>query len=232
MESIRARVAVGVTALVVGAGALTPTVAAAESVAKVQVVKLVGATKPIPAAEHAISGSVYFPLNGYISYSSAGYSLTAPAKVLAQVPAASLSNLQQYLQTTNSDIKAGTLVMGANGVAGVPATKANASLAEPNAVATPDARWTGKHGYIETHWYGLKVKLDSYLTGKVIAGLGLGSGVSWLEAELGGGRYAGAVAAALAVAAASVYLCQHSNGNTYLYFINLPVYTWGCNPFG
>ncbi|MBD0689010.1 hypothetical protein [Streptomyces sp. CBMA123] len=99
--------------------------------------------------------------------------------------------------------------------------------------ARPGRRWRGRHGYIKTHWYGVEVGLDSWLTNKVEGGFWTGAGISGLVAALGGGPYAGAVAAALGVIAGGIQVCQHQNGWTYIYWVGgIGAGGFVCNPFG
>ncbi|MFF5012672.1 hypothetical protein [Streptomyces sp. NPDC001165] len=185
---------------------------------------------PVPSTEAAPSSSPLHVLNGYVSYSQDGYRIDAPASVLAEVPQAELDKLKAYIDAVNSDIKSGKLVMSADGVAESAPSEAPAG----NALAVEqEAAHSRGHGYIKSHWYGVEVGLDSWLTNKVEGGTWTASGAGGLAAALGGGRTAGIVAAALATAAGAIQMCQHKDGWTILYWLGAitPV-GFVCNPFG
>ncbi|WP_329123145.1 hypothetical protein [Streptomyces sp. NBC_01465] len=175
----------------------------------------------IPPGELAPESSPLHVLNPYVTYSGRGFTIDAPRAVLAQVSKPMLRQLLGYVAQLNDHIRAGHLTM-------TPAGFATSGAAAGRLAAD------GPHGYIKSHWYGIEVGLDAWLTNKVEGAAWTGSGVSTLAALLGGGPYAGAVAAALAILAGSVQVCQHQNGWTYLYWVGVPVGVGGvvCNPFG
>ncbi|WP_311697877.1 hypothetical protein [Streptomyces gibsoniae] len=187
------------------------------------------ALTPVPSAEYAPSSSPLHALNGYVSYSQDGYRIDAPASVLADIPQADLEKLNAYIGAVNSDIKSGKLVMSAEGVAETASSEAPAR--QTLAVAQKAA--SKRHGYIKTHWYGVEVGLDSWLTNKVEGGTWVASGAGGLATLMGGGTTAGIVAAALATAAGAIQVCQHKDGWTILYWVG-PIGAGGfvCNPFG
>lgn len=185
---------------------------------------------PVPSSEAAPDSSPLHVLNGYVTYSQDGYRIDAPASVLAKVPQADLDRLNAYIDAVNSDIKSGKLVMSDEGVA----TTAPSEVSAGNAAAVSGIAAHPKgHGYIKTHWYGVEVGLDSWLTNKVEGGAWTGSGSATLASLLGGGRTAAVVAAALGIAAGAIQVCQHKDGWTILYWIG-PIGPGGfvCNPFG
>ncbi|TQF02847.1 hypothetical protein E6W39_11985 [Kitasatospora acidiphila] len=97
----------------------------------------------------------------------------------------------------------------------------------------PVGTWRGHDGYIKTHWYGIEVGLDSWLTNKVEGGFWVGAGVAGLAAALGGGPYAAAVAAALGIIAGGIQVCQHRDGWTIIYWLgSIGAGGFVCNPFG
>jgi hypothetical protein len=168
-------------------------------------------------------------LNGYVTFSQDGYRIDAPASVLSKVPQGDLDKLNAYINAVNDDIKSGKLVMSDEGVA----TTAPSMAPAGNAVADAGVAARARHGYIKSHWYGIEVGLDSWLTNKVEGGAWTGSGVATLASLLGGGRTAGVVAAALGIAAGAIQVCQHKDGWTILYWVG-PIGPGGfvCNPFG
>lgn len=93
---------------------------------------------------------------------------------------------------------------------------------------------SGEHGYIKAHWYGLEIKLDSYLVGKVIGGTttaaGIATAIGLATAVTGVGGVAGSVvAAALSLASGMISLCQDESGSVTYY---VTTFGWhGCNPF-
>ncbi|MFF4802726.1 hypothetical protein ACFY1U_30665 [Streptomyces sp. NPDC001351] len=184
---------------------------------------------PVPSSEVAPASSPLHVLNGYVSYSEAGYQIDAPASVLAEVPKDDLDKFNAYIDAVNSDIKSGNLVMSGDGVAESAPSEALAR----KALAVEQAAAHRGHGYIKTHWYGIEVGLDSWLTNKVEGGAWTGAGIATLASYLGGGKTAGIVAAALGIAAGAIQVCQHKDGWTILYFLG-PVGPTGfvCNPFG
>ncbi|MEU8517918.1 hypothetical protein AB0C76_41135 [Kitasatospora sp. NPDC048722] len=201
--------------------------------AKAQIGQATGSR--LPSGELAPASSPLHVLNGYVTFSTSGYAIDAPASVLKQVPAAQLAQLRSYVADVNANIKSGKLAMSPEGVA-VP-TDALTDEAGPSTGGTghpsPNATWRGRHGYIKTHWYGVEVGLDSWLTNKVEGGFWTGAGISGLVAALGGGPYAGAVAAALGVIAGGIQVCQHQNGWTYIYWVGtIGAGGFVCNPFG
>ncbi|MFE5039434.1 hypothetical protein [Streptomyces sp. NPDC056683] len=185
---------------------------------------------PVASTDAAPSSSPLHALNGYVSYSQDGYRIDAPASVLAEVPQADLDKLDAYIDAVNSDIKSGNLVMSAEGVAESAPSEAPAR----NASAVEQAAAQSKgHGYIKSHWYGVEVGLDSWLTNKVEGGAWTGAGLATLASLLGGGRTASLVAAALGTAAGAIQVCQHKDGWTILYWLGSIVPTaFVCNPFG
>lgn len=160
-------------------------------------------------------------LNSYIQFSSVGFQIAAPDDVLQKVPATQLDALHATISQINSYVAEKKLTMTANGIA-IP-TRHSKLL----------SKWSGEHGYIETHWYGLEVHLDAYAASKVINGAWAGSGSAALAAVLGGGPWAVPVSAALATGAGVVGLCQASNGSVTVYFLTLtsPLPAAVCNPF-
>lgn len=179
----------------------------------------VSATAATPeAAGPVVAKSAISPLAAYVTFSSTGYRLNAPESVLQQVPQDQLKAVQSYLADVNAHIAKGDLVMRPDGTA----TQAG------------QLRTTSSHGYITVHWWGIEVGLDPWLTNKVEGGAWVGAGVSALAALLGGGPYAGAVAAVLTVAAGAIQVCTHQDGWTYLYWIGAlpPAGSFVCNPFG
>jgi hypothetical protein len=187
-------------------------------------------TAPIPVKEFTPAASPLHALNGYVYFSKDGFILKAPKTVLSQVPRANLRSLESYLTHVNSDIKSGKLTMTASGVA-IPVTSASRAAGVHADQVTAFA--SARHGYIKAHWYGIEVGLDSWLTNKVEGGTWTASGASGLAALLGGGQYAGAVAAALAVAAGEIQVCQHRDGWTIIYWLGtISPTAFACNPFG
>ncbi|HEX7351637.1 hypothetical protein [Brachybacterium sp.] len=94
--------------------------------------------------------------------------------------------------------------------------------------------YTGPHGSISAHWYGLKIHFDSYLAGKVTAGTATASaiagGIGLATSETGvGGIAGGAVATALAAASGIIGLCQEADGSVTWYWLLNGV--GACNPF-
>lgn len=94
--------------------------------------------------------------------------------------------------------------------------------------------YTGPHGSISAHWYGLKIKFDSYLAGKVMAGTATASaiaaGIGLASAETAvGGIAGGVVAAALAAASSVIGLCQDEDGSVTWYWLLNGL--GACNPF-
>lgn len=189
------------------------------------------AATPVPSAESVPATSPLHALNGHVSFSKDGYSLDAPASILAQVPTADLDNFKTYLAQVNSAVKSGKLVMSADGVA-TPAGSSSSPRVSANAVEGRAAAATS-HGYIKSHWYGLEVGLDSWLTNKVEGGAWTGAGLGGLAVLLGDGPYAGAVAGALAIAAGEIQVCQHQDGWTIIYWLGaISPTAFVCNPFG
>ncbi|AGS68931.1 hypothetical protein HGI09_49380 [Streptomyces collinus] len=184
---------------------------------------------PVPSAEAAPSSSPLHVLNGYVTYSQEGYRIDAPASVLANVPQADLDKLNAYIDAVSDDIKSGKLVMSDEGVATTAPSEGPVGIT--GSVAGVAAH--PKYGYIKTHWYGIEVGLDSWLTNKVEGGAWTGSGAATLASLLGGGRTAGIVAAALGIAAGAIQVCQHKDGWTILYWVGtIGPGTFVCNPFG
>jgi chitodextrinase len=98
-------------------------------------------------------------------------------------------------------------------------TIANAELAAGE--ATPAGSTSkARHGSISTHWWGVQMNLDAYLTGKLEAVLAGGAGVAEVVSLLlgAGGITApaalvtGLAAATLAIGAATVAFCSNSRG--------------------
>jgi hypothetical protein len=163
------------------------------------------------------------PLSPYVTISKGGYGLHAPQNVLRRVDPSALAALRAYQSSVKKYFRSGQLSMSADGV-GV--------VASSGERITPMKTWHGSHGFIETHWYGIEVGLDAYLVSKVSSGAFLGSGIAGLAALLGGGPYAGAIAAVLAILGAEVQFCQHSSGWSYLYWLGSIVPgAFICNPF-
>lgn len=189
----------------------------------------------LPSGEVAPQSSPLHVLNGYVTFSNSGYSIDAPASVLKQVPATQLAQLRSYVADVNANIRSGKLAMSPEGVA-VPTNVLTDEIGQSTGQTghpSPNATWRGRHGYIKTHWYGVEVGLDSWLTNKVEGGFWTGAGISGLVAALGGGPYAAAVAAALGVIAGGIQVCQHQNGWTYIYWVGgIGAGGFVCNPFG
>lgn len=81
---------------------------------------------------------------------------------------------------------------------------------------------SGEHGYIEAHWWGLKIHVDSYLKGKIQSGAATGSaiaaGIGLASSETGvGGVAGGVVSAALAGAAGIIGVCSEEDGGVTFY---------------
>lgn len=88
--------------------------------------------------------------------------------------------------------------------------------------AQKGSRVSGKHGYIEGHWWGLKIHVDSYLAGKISGGAATGAfiagSIGLATAETGVGGVAGSVVAvALSGASAAVGLCAAEDGSVTFY---------------
>ncbi|MBD0690869.1 hypothetical protein BG452_32650 [Streptomyces sp. CBMA123] len=215
----------------------SPSASAATGTAKPQPVQA-GPSAPhtagarLAGGELAPSSSPLHVLNGYVTFSASGYSLDAPASVLKQVPQAQLEQLRSYLAQVNGNIKSGKLEMSPDGVA-VPTDALLDQVRQSTGHPVPHSTWRGHDGYIKSHWYGIEVGLDSWLTNKVEGGFWVGAGVAGLVAALGGGPYAGAVAAALGVIAGGIQVCQHRDGWTIIYWLGtIGAGGFVCNPFG
>lgn len=95
-------------------------------------------------------------------------------------------------------------------------------------------RVSGRHGYIESHWYGVKIHADSYLVSKIVNGTAtaatIAAGIGVVLGETGVGTIAAeVVAAALALISTVGGLCQADSGAANYYWL----LTGGivCNPF-
>ncbi|MGP9605049.1 MULTISPECIES: hypothetical protein [unclassified Brachybacterium] len=94
--------------------------------------------------------------------------------------------------------------------------------------------YTGPHGSISAHWYGLKIHFDSYLAGKVTAGTATASviagGIGLATSGTGvGGIAGGVVASALAAASGVIGMCQEEDGSVTWYWLLNGL--GACNPF-
>lgn len=228
LKSVVRRAALGAAALAAATGMLltiTPVASAATNSQQAQVGTAAlhgsGAGDHLPAGELAPQSSPLHVLNDYVTFSKSGYSIDAPASVLKKVPAAQLEQLQSFMAQVNANIKSGKLEMSPDGVA-VPSDGLLESVGQSTGGGQhpiPMTTWRGHDGYIKTHWYGIEVGLDSWLTNKVEGGFWVGAGVAGLAAALGGGHYAAAVAAALGVIAGGIQVCQHRDGWTIIYWL-------------
>ncbi|WP_280726265.1 hypothetical protein [Kitasatospora sp. MAA4] len=242
MKSVVRRASLGAVALAAATSMLltiSPAASAATNSQQVQVGAAAlhgsGAGDPLPASELAPQSSPLHVLNGYVTFSKSGYAIDAPASVLNKVPAAQLEQLQSFLAQVNGNIKSGKLEMSADGVA-VPTDALLESVGQSTGGGLhpiPMGTWRSHDGYIKTHWYGIEVGLDSWLTNKVEGGFWVGAGVAGLAAALGGGPYAGAAAAALGIIAGGIQVCQHRDGWTIIYWLGtIGAGGFVCNPFG
>lgn len=80
----------------------------------------------------------------------------------------------------------------------------------------------GKHGYIEAHWWGLKIHVDAYLKGKIQSGAAtaaaIAAGIGLTSSSTGvGGVAGGIVSAALAGAAGIIGVCSEEDGDVTFY---------------
>lgn len=194
------------------------------------------ALAPVPVSEQAPAASPLAALNGYVYFSAKGYTISAPTAVLNKVPATALQQLRAYDEQVNSEIAAGVYVMQADGTA-VPAAapalvdgSVTLDKKGTEAAGTVNHTWSGRHGSVTTHWYGMSAHLDSYLANKVIGGFWVGAGVSLAATELGGAP--AIVGIALGTAAGALQLCQASGGSLTVYWLGvIAPGAFVCNPF-
>lgn len=174
---------------------------------------------PQPVSDQAPGDSALAPLNGHVYFSSVGFKIETSADVLALVPEAELARVRSHIQETNEDIAADKLIMMSNGAA-VPVAD----------VVQPAKKYSGRHGYIESHWYGWKIHMDGYLANKVIGGTWVAAGAALAASEFGGAPAIFGIA--LGTAAGALQVCQSSGGSLNVYFLHAIVYNgFVCNPF-
>lgn len=94
--------------------------------------------------------------------------------------------------------------------------------------------YTGPHGSISAHSYGLKIHFDSYIAGKVTSGTATASviagAIGLATSGTGvGGIAGGVVASALAAASGVIGMCQEEDGSVTWYWLLNGV--GACNPF-
>lgn len=151
-------------------------------------------------------------LDPYVSPGDAGLVLNAPENVLAEVPEEHLVELRAALAKKNT------------------ADQQEAATGEEGRAA--DA---ADHGYITSHWYGWELGMDSYLSGKVTAGLVSAGALATLVGASFTGPAAAIIAAGFTYIVGMVNVCKHENGWTYISLMGMPPFTAGtvvCNPFG
>lgn len=175
---------------------------------------------PVPSGEYVPDGSPLAPLNGHVFFSASGYMIDAPQDQLNRVPTDKLATLRSYVAKTNADIAAGALKIIANGVGSL----SHVASPAPSTEFAPN--WSGSHGYVELHWYGWKIYVDSYLANKIIGGTWTAAGIS---AMMG---VDAPVAAAIGASAGIMQLCQNSKGAITFYYVGVfPTGGFVCNPF-
>jgi hypothetical protein len=76
----------------------------------------------------------------------------------------------------------------------------------------------GRHGSVTSHWWGLSIYMDAFLTNKVIAAVGAAT-VAGLVLQ-GLGEIAWPLAVAIAAAAPYIGFCQHQDGSVTFDFIS------------
>jgi hypothetical protein len=154
-----------------------------------------------------VSNATITALQPYVHSDASGWTLDAPTEVRASVSQTELAAIEQNIALTNADVRAGLLTMNAD-----------------DTITTK-----GAHGYAESHWWGIKVYMDSYLTSKV---LGMGAGAGAVATIVGAIAATGGVAAviggSIALMMAEIAICREPNGGVTLYDI---YGVWGCNPF-
>lgn len=176
-----------------------------------------------PATENVSSSSPLAPLNGHISYSAAGFTITATAAELASVEPSALAGLRSEVTLTAASIAGRRLVMGSDGFATTTAFTASTDR-------RVSSLWLHRfrHSFIASHWYGYQVGTDAWLTNKLENGFWVADGVAAVAALLGGGPLAVAIAAGLTIFAGALGLCQKTSGWTYSYHVGSAMF---CNPF-
>jgi hypothetical protein len=94
--------------------------------------------------------------------------------------------------------------------------------------------WRGEHGYLAVRWYGWELGMDSFLAGKVLAGV-FEAGAACTAIGIGGGEPAFVIAAAFGLLGPFIMTCKHEDGWTYIHMLGMPPFTPGglaCNTFG
>lgn len=165
-----------------------------------------------------VSSNTIELLSPYVSATRSGYVMDAPTRVLRQVDPGQLAAIRQYHASISRYVKSGDLVYQGNG----------SYIPAHDGMAT-HATWRTKHTKVVTHWYGLEVGLDGWLTGKIVGGSITAGGI----AALFGGPYAKGIGAALAVASGVLTTCQKDSGWVYIYWVGTipPAGAPVCNPF-
>lgn len=154
-------------------------------------------------------------LQKYVTATPSGYVLKAPAAVLAQVDKKELQRIRSYHSQLASYIKQGQMVYS------------NGTYVPKSSMTY--ATWKTQHAKVVTHWYGLEVGLDSWLTGKIRAGALTAGGI----AAYIGGPYGKAIGLALASGSGILGICQKKSGWVYIHWVGVMPPAGGpvCNPF-
>ena len=176
------------------------------------------------AIERSVGASMTETLAPYVATTAAGWSLNAPSSVLNSVPADQLDAIRKHIGETNALIVKGEMVMTPDGIA-VPAVGVRPQLAEK--------RWKGQHGYIENHWYGWKLHLDSYMVSKLTGALSGSTALALLVQAVGAtGPAFPIVVAESAFIIAEIQVCKSEKGDVNVYLVGVPPeYAVACNPF-
>lgn len=180
-------------------------------------------------------------LTPYVKSSAAGWTIEAPASVLATIPSETLVGITAHIEEANQLIREGKLVVQPDGSAVVGRTGSSSPgvLSVSPSESKIEEIWRGSHGSVRDHWWGWEFRMDNWAFNQIKNMLHAGAAVGAVAAAIAafvGAASAPVLAIMIPVALAMIAIwaiCERPNGSAwyYLWTVSGLPYPGACRPF-